>query len=96
MKVPDAVIVLGVLAATYGFLLWLATGCASVRQVCRYETGRLVSQDTRSIVVGTGETEFATTACAALSYSTQDTGLSDNGKDALGVVAEGAVRGALP
>ena len=83
------------LAATYGLLLWLATGCASVRQVCRYDAGNLVLQETRSLVVGTGETELATTACAALSYSTQDTGLSDNGKAALGVVAEGAVKGAL-
>ena len=94
----DALLVLLALAAVYAGLLAIALlgGCASVRQVCRYEAGRLVLQDTRSTVAGTGETEFATTACAALSYSTQDTGLSDNGKDALGVVAEGAVRGALP
>jgi hypothetical protein len=47
-------------------------------------------------VVGTGETEIATTDCAALAYSTRDTGISDNGKEAIGEISEGAVRAMLP
>ena len=85
------VVVLFVLAAT-GLV---CSGCATMRQTCRYEAGHLVEQTTRSTVVGTGETELASDACAALSYSTQDTGLSDNGRLALGTVAEGAARGAV-
>lgn len=96
MRVPDSVVVLAVLAATYGFLLWLASGCATMTQTCRYEAGVLVEQATRSTVIGTGETEVATTACAALSYSTQDTGISDNGKAALGTIAEGVAAGLVP
>lgn len=73
----------------------LASGCATFSQVCEYDqAGHLIAQETRSTVVGTGETELATDACAALSYATQDTGLSDNGKAALGVIAEGAAAGA--
>jgi len=86
-----------VLATALGLALaWLA-GCASFGQRCRYDAaGRLVEQATRSLVIGTGETELVTSACAALSYATQGTGLSDNGRAALGTVAEGAVAGALP
>ena len=76
-----------------GFLIWLS-GCASMNQKCQYfPDGRLESYRLRSTVVGTGETEVITTDCAALGYSTKDTGLSDNGKAALGTIAEGAVKG---
>ena len=75
----------------------LLPGCASMNQKCSYYTdGRLESYRLRSTVVGTGETEVVTTACAALAYSTKDTGLSDNGKEALGEIAEGAVRALVP
>lgn len=80
---------------TGGLLLVGAAGCATFDQTCEYEAAALVRQHTEAFVLGTGETELATTACAALSYSTQDTGLSDNGKDALGVVAEGVAKGAV-
>lgn len=70
-------------------------GCATFRQTCTYENGKLAEQITRSSVVGTGDIELATTACAALGYSTHATGLSDNGKEAFGEVAEGLTRGAV-
>jgi hypothetical protein len=93
-RVPWAEV--AVIVLVVAILLWLL-GCATFRQTCRYAegSGKLLEQTTRSTVVGTGETELATDACAALSYSTQDTGLSDNGKEALGTVAEGAARGAV-
>lgn len=72
-------------------------GCATANQRCDYYAdGRLEHYRLRSTVVGTGETELITTDCAALGYSTRDTGLSDNGTAALGTIAEGAVRAMLP
>ncbi|MCI0408175.1 MAG: hypothetical protein L0191_06380 [Acidobacteria bacterium] len=75
---------------------WLQ-GCATFEQHCRWnERGRLTEQVTESTVVGTGETEFlGNRGCSAMSYTTSDTGLSNNGKDALGKVAEGAAQGAV-
>jgi hypothetical protein len=79
-----------------GAVIWLM-GCASMNQKCSYyPDGRLSEYRIRSTVIGTGETEVATTDCAALAYSTRGTGISDNGKDTLGEIAEGAVRGVLP
>ena len=64
-------------------------GCASINQKCSYYTdGKLESYRLRSTVVGTGETEVVTTDCAALAYSTEDTGLSDNGRAALKDIAD--------
>ena len=73
------------------------SGCASMKQKCSYfPDGTLESYRLRSTVLGTGETEMISTDCAVAAYSTKDTGLSDNGKEALGEIAEGAVRGAMP
>jgi len=47
-------------------------------------------------VIGTGETELVVVdACGTLGYSTKDTGISDNGKEAIGKVAEGMAKGAM-
>lgn len=74
----------------------LTSGCASMNQRCSYyPDGILESYRLRSAVLGTGETEVVTTDCAALGYSTKDTGLSDNGKAALEGIAEGVARGAV-
>ncbi len=84
---------LGVLALV-GMLAW---GCATANQRCDYyPDGRLEHYRLRSTVVGTGETELVTTDCAALAYSTRDTGISDNGKESLGEITEGAVRALVP
>lgn len=79
-------------------LLWVAItflfGCASMNQkYTYYPDGTLKSYRVRSTVVGTGETELIATDGITLGYSTKDTGLSDNGKEALGTIAEGAVKG---
>lgn len=77
-------------------LLLVCGGCATANQRCDYyPDGLLEHYRLRSTVVGTGETEVVTTDCAALAYSTRDTGLSDNGKEALGKIAEGAAKGAV-
>jgi len=73
---------------------WLWLGCAHAH-LKRYASGDLVCSVT-SWVLGTGETELASNACGDWGYSTRDTGLSDNGKGALGEIAEGAVRGGVP
>ena len=55
-------------------------GCASMNQKCEYYAdGVLKYVRTRSTVVGTGETEVVSMDCADLSYSTLDTGISENG-----------------
>lgn len=78
-------------------LLLVCGGCATANQRCDYyASGQLEHYRLRSTVVGTGETEVVTTDCAALAYSTRDTGLSDNGTDALGEITEGAVRALVP
>ncbi len=69
--------------------------CASMKTTCEFQNGVLQTYSLRSTVVGTGETEVISTGCAAIAYSTEDTGLSDNGKAALGEIAEGAARGAV-
>jgi hypothetical protein len=68
-----------------------------MNQKCSYyPDGRLSEYRIRSTVIGTGETEVATSDCAALAYSTKDTGISNNGKAALGEIAEGTARAMLP
>ena len=75
----------------------LGWGCASMKTTCTYYAdGRLKDYTLRSTVLGTGETEVISTDCAMIAYSTNDTGLSDNGSDALGTIAEGAVRALVP
>ena len=75
-------------------LLLLGVGCASMNQKCTYyPDGIMETYRLRSTVVGTGETEMVSTDCAVAGYSTKDTGLSDNGRVALGEIAEKVVRG---
>ncbi len=75
----------------------LGWGCASMKTTCSYyPDGTLEDYSLRSTVVGTGETEVISTDCTVIAYSTKDTGLSDNGKDALGTVAEGIARAVVP
>ena len=80
--------------------LTLLAGCAFQHGKYYYHDGKLCAH-TFEGVVGTGETEtIADMDCVVLGHSTSDTGLSDNGADALGQVAEGlaegAVKGAVP
>ncbi len=63
---------------------------------CTYEDGQLTKSRIRSTVVGTGETEFISTECVSLGYSTKDTGLSDNGLDATLGVADVVSKNARP
>jgi len=87
-------------AALFGFavgaaLSWVV-GCAHAHlEVFHYCTGEKVCE-VESWVLGTGETEQVTNACGDYAYGTRDTGISDNGKDALGKIAEGAVRALVP
>jgi len=39
---------------------------------------------------------MVSTDCAAAGYSTRDTGLSDNGKEALSTIESGVVKGLAP
>ena len=74
----------------------LAMGCAHAH-LKRFDhcTGEKIC-DVQSWVLGTGETEQVTNACGDYAYGTEDTGLSDNGKAALGEIAEGARRALGP
>ena len=75
-------------------LLAMTFGCASMNQKCSYfDDGVLESYRVRSTVLGTGETELITTDCTAAVYSTKDTGISDNGRESLGLIAEGVMKG---
>jgi hypothetical protein len=71
------------------------SGCASFseRLEMTFPDGTIISYRVRSSVLGTGETEFSSGADGSTAYSTKDTGLSDNGLAALGVISEGAVKG---
>ena len=70
---------------------YLVAGCAHYHHKT-YVDGELVSS-TVSTVIGTGETTFVDETDA---YTTQDTGLSDNAKEALADAVEAGVRAALP
>jgi hypothetical protein len=73
-----------------------AIGCAHAHlEVFHCCTGKKVC-DVESWVLGTGETEQVTNACGDYAYATRDTGISDNGKESLGTIAEGAARGLVP
>ena len=80
--------------ALVGISLWTLYGCAHAHLKQAFPDGS--SCEIRSTVLGTGETELATSACGDFAYSTRDTGLSDNGRAALGEIAEGAVRALVP
>lgn len=78
-------------------VLFLVLGCASMNQLCIYDDeGELKTIRTRSTVVGTGETTLASTNCAAMVYSTRDTGFSEEAAPVLGAVTEGAMKGLVP
>jgi hypothetical protein len=74
------------------------SGCATFSEQLEltFPDGTIVSYRVQSSVLGTGETEFSSGADGSTAYSTKDTGLSDNGLAALGVIAEGAVNGLIP
>jgi hypothetical protein len=72
----------------------LAIGCAHAH-LERFEHGEKVCE-IESWVLGTGETEQVTSACGDYAYGTRDTGISDNGKAALGEISEGAVGALVP
>jgi len=81
---------------TLGVML-VIPGCATVNQRCQYDdTGRLLSYHLRSTIWGTGELELTTGDCAVMGFGTRDTGLSDNAKAAMGIVAETVVTGLVP
>ena len=84
------------IAVWYALIIALlaTTGCAWGIQTAYYKSGEVCAR-TRSLVWGTGETEQVSNTCGDYAYSTKDTGLSDNGKDALGTIAEGVARGAV-
>jgi hypothetical protein len=64
-----------------------------MNQKCSYyPDGILKSYRLRSTVMGTGETEMVSTDCAVAGYSTKDTGLSDNGKEALADITDTVVK----
>ena len=74
----------------------LALGCAHSHDKFYYQDGKICAE-LKSTVFGTGETEkfVSETECVTLSYSTRDTGLSDNATELGGNVAEGLARGAV-
>lgn len=78
--------------------LLFTLGCAYVVAGCAhyhsktYVDGELTSS-TVSTVIGTGETSFIGVTDK---YTTTDTGLSDNGKEAIRDAVEAGVRAALP
>lgn len=71
------------------------SSCATMEQSCRYEAGVLVEQETESMVVGTGETDFAAEGCTVVLYSTQDTGFSERVPLVIESVTKGAAKGAV-
>ena len=78
-------------------IVWLTllAGCAIQYGKYYDSDGKLCARIT-SGVLGTGETETVTNSeCVNLVYSTRDTGISKNGADALGKVAEGVAAGVV-
>jgi hypothetical protein len=69
-------------------------GCAHYHHKTYDPDGELLSA-TVSTVIGTGETSLI--QCGdGTEYTTTDTGLSDNGKEAIADAVEAGVRAALP
>ena len=84
-------------AALALLVLVLATGCATAKQTCEYyEDGTLESYSYRGAILGTGSTEVVATDCGVMAYSTANTGISDNGKESLGIVADAVIQGVVP
>jgi hypothetical protein len=77
-------------------LVLLVGGCAHAHlEQFHWESGNKICE-IEAWVLGTGETEQVTNACGDYAYATRNTGISDNGKEALGVVAEGVAQGMAP
>ena len=85
-----------VLATTLIIVSGLIFGCAHSHDRFYYKNGDICAE-LKSTVVGTGETEKSITdsKCVTLSYSTRDTGISDNATELGGKVAEGLAKGAV-
>jgi hypothetical protein len=79
-------------------LALLLGGCAHSHNTFYWPDGELCAE-TKSTVLGTGETEKYTVIapCGVTEvYDTKDTGISDNATDLGGKVAEGAIKGIVP
>jgi hypothetical protein len=75
--------------------LALLAGCAFSHHKYYYYDGELCAHIVEG-VLGTGETETVVDSnCIILGRSTSDTGLSENGKEAVGKIAEGLAKGAV-
>jgi hypothetical protein len=73
----------------------LVSGCAHFQRT-EYADGARISSTTAT-VFGTGETSFVHTCGEdAEAYTTKDTGLSDNGKQAIEDAVAAGVRAAIP
>jgi len=71
------------------------SGCATTHNWF-YNTDGTLCAESRSGVLGTGDTELIiVNPCGSSAYTTKDTGISDNGKEAIGKVAEGVAKGAM-
>jgi len=79
-------------AVAFSALLLLSCAHAHIEI---FESGEKICE-VEAWVLGTGETELVSTACGDFGYSTRDTGISDNGRDLAGALAEGAASGLVP
>jgi hypothetical protein len=74
---------------------WIVAGCAHYHHN-EYVDGERISSTT-STVLGTGETSFVRICEDGVEgYTTKDTGLSDNGKQAIEDAVAAGVRAAIP
>jgi hypothetical protein len=77
-------------------------GCATIAESITVTDvdGSVTEYRSRLWIVGGGQTEFISGGDGTTAYSTNGTGLSDNGRAALeevaGALAEGAVKGLVP
>ncbi len=84
--------------AVLALLACLSMGCATLGEKLKITgaDGSVTEYSSRLWILGGGHTEFISGSDGSTAYSTHDTGLSDNGRDALGVIAKGAASGLLP
>ena len=83
-------------AAASVIAVFFLSGCAHQHIRTYYVTGE-IKCDSLTTVLGQGEVSVLVESaeCPDTIYESVGTGLSNNGKDALGVIAEGAARGAV-
>ncbi len=76
----------------------LSMGCATLGERLKITNadGSVTEYSSRLWILGGGHTEFISGSDGSTAYSTHDTGLSDNGKDALGAIARGAASAFVP